>query len=120
MWAQVLAALVGVWLMASPSVLDFGEPASTNNLIAGPVVVSMAVIAIWEVTRELRWVNVAIGVWLLLAPWILGFETEPVVNSLASGVVLIGLSLVRGAVNSSFGGGWKALFKDDPPDSRPS
>lgn len=113
MWFQMAAALVGLWLMASPSVLEYGEPARTNNLIAGPIAVSLAVIAIWEIGRELRWINVAIGVWLLIAPWILGYTTDAVINSLISGALLIGFSLVRGRVTGQYGGGWKSLLNGD-------
>ena len=115
MWAQIAAALVGLWLMVSPSVLEYGEPARTNSLIAGPIAVSMAVIAIWEIGRSLRWVNVLIGVWLLIAPLILGFETESLVNSMVAGALLAGFSLIRGQVSGQYGGGWKSLFSDDAP-----
>ena len=101
--------------MASPSVLGFEDAARTNTLIVGPIAVSMAVIAIWEIGRELRWVNVVIGAWLLVSPWILGYETEPLINSLVSGVLLIGLSLIRGEVSGRYGGGWKSLIREEDP-----
>lgn len=115
MWAQMAAAVVGLWLMASPSVLGFEDAARTNTLIAGPIAVSMAVIAIWEIGRELRWVNVAIGAWLLASPLILGYDTEPLVNSMVAGALLAGLSLLRGAVSGKYGGGWKSLIRDEDP-----
>ena len=115
MWSQMAAAAVGLWLMTSPSVLGFDGAARTNTLIIGPIALSMAVIAIWEIGRELRWVNVAIGAWLLVSPLILGYETEPLINSMVAGVLLIGFSLIRGTVSGKYGGGWKSLIRDEDP-----
>ena len=71
--------------MASPAVLDYADPARANDRIIGPIVASMATIAIWEVTRPLRWVNVVLGAWLLIAPWLLGHLPDARWNSLAAG-----------------------------------
>jgi hypothetical protein len=34
----------------------------------------MAIIAMAEVTRSVRWVNVALGLWLMLAPVLMGYK----------------------------------------------
>lgn len=112
MWAQVLNAALGIWLMAAPAVLEYGEPAMTNDRICGPVAATFAVIAWWEATRSVRWVNLPLGLWLVLAPWILGYsETSTVVNSVAVGLVMAACSTVRGTVEKRYGGGWSAAFK---------
>ena len=111
MWAQILATAVGIWLMAAPSVLGYEDRARTNDLIVGPIVASFACVAIWEVTRSLRWVNVPIGIWMLIAPWLLGYKSETLIHSSIVGVVMIGLSLVRGRITHQFGGGWTAVWK---------
>jgi hypothetical protein len=111
MWSRLLNTGLGLWLMASPAVLGYGSPASTNDRIVGPVIASLAVIAIAEVTRSLRRVNTVVGGWLLLAPWILGYETLPMVQSLVVGVLVIALSLVPGEVKERYGGGWRVLWK---------
>lgn len=116
MWAQLLAALTGTWLMASPAVLEYADPARANDRIIGPVVASMATIAIWELTRPLRWVNVVLGAWLLIAPWLLGHPAAPRWNSLAAGMVILACSLVKGSRTHQFGGGWSSLWKGVPPD----
>ena len=66
MWAQIINVILGVWLMAAPDVIGYTGPARTNDRIIGPLAVSCAVIALWEVTRPMRWGNLALGVWLLL------------------------------------------------------
>ncbi|MFZ0388852.1 MAG: SPW repeat protein [Calditrichia bacterium] len=112
MWARILNALIGVWLMASPAVLGFTGSTRINNLIIGPLAASMAIIAIWETTRGLRWVNVVFGGWMLLAPWILGYgDWIARGNSLLAGVLLIIFGLIKGEVSGNYGGGWSYLFR---------
>src|SRR5215207_3520539 len=91
MWPRLVNTLVGLWLMAAPAVLDYAGAARTNDRIVGPLAASFAVIAIWEVTRPLRWANVALGVWLLVAPWLLGADRAPLLNETAAGLVLIAM-----------------------------
>ena len=43
-----------------------------NNLAAGALILTIAVSAMAEVGRPLRFVNVAFGLWLVAAPWVLG------------------------------------------------
>ncbi len=110
MWPRVANAALGLWLMAAPAALGYGGAARANDRIVGPVAASLAVIAISQVTRPLRWGNVALGVWLLLAPWLLPYDAVSRVNSLAVGVGLIGFGLIRGPTPQRLGGGWSALF----------
>lgn len=111
MWFQLAAAVVGIWLMASPSVLGFDDPGRNSVLIAGPLAVSAAVVAASEIGRGLRWVNVLIGVWLLVSPLFLGLETSAVINSLVSGALLITFSLLGRHTSGRYGGGWRSLFE---------
>lgn len=110
MWAQVVNAGLGLWLMAAPAVLDYGVPAQTNDRIVGPVIATFAIVAWWEATRAVRLWNLPVGVWLVLAPWVLGYGTLPTLNSLGVGVLVMGLACVRGTVEGTFGGGWSALW----------
>ncbi|WP_066839698.1 SPW repeat protein [Rufibacter ruber] len=119
MWAQIINALLGLWLMTAPVMLDSEKTASNNGHIVGPIIVSFAVIAWWESTRVVRLYNLPLGAWLLLAPWVLGYENTPsIVNNLAVGALVIAFSLVRGKVQEQFGGGWGAVFRSDTPHAR--
>lgn len=115
MWARIANALLGIWLMAAPAVLGYGPPASTSDRIVGPIAAAMAVIALWQVTRPLRWVNLALGLWLLAAPWLLGYGVAATANSTVVGLLMASLALIRGSVDQRIGGGWSALW---PPASR--
>jgi hypothetical protein len=97
--------------MAAPAVLGSAGAVRTNDHVVGPLVLSAAIIAVSEVTRPVRWVNVALGLWLILAPWVLGAEQKALANSTVVGLLLIGFALVRGRVRHSVGGGWAALWQ---------
>lgn len=110
MWAPLLGALAGLWLMASPSILDYGDPARTNDWIVGPLAASLGVIAVAQVTRGLRRAILPLGLWQLAAPWLLGFATTPTINATLTGLILIAGALLGGQVTTRFGGGWSALL----------
>lgn len=121
MWAQLSSALLGLWLMAAPAILGYGGPARTSDRIVGPLIVSFALIAAWEVTRPVRRVTLALGLWLLAAPVILGstvgYGIVASANSLVVGLLVVLLSLVRGKVDPGrFGGGWSSLWARRSPD----
>lgn len=111
MWAQIINVGLGIWLMVAPSVLSYKQTGANNAHITGPLVVTFAFVACWEITRPVRKVNFLTGGWLLLAPWILGYgETLPIVNDMVVGVLAMGFAGVEGKITTSFGGGWKSLW----------
>jgi SPW repeat len=111
MWARLGSMAIGIWLMAAPAALGYGDPARTINRILGPLAASAAIVALSEVTREVRWLEAAVGLVLLVSPWLLGYPVTPAVHSLAAGGFLIGLGATRGSVSQRFGGGWSSLLR---------
>lgn len=111
MGAQLAAAAFGIWLMAAPAVLGYAGVARSVDRIAGPVIAALALIAVSECTRGLRWANVAVASTLILSA--LWFDYPPVaaLNSVATAVGVIVLSSLRSRVRSSFGGGWSVLLR---------
>ncbi|MFG0284299.1 MAG: hypothetical protein ACF8R7_07740 [Phycisphaerales bacterium JB039] len=117
MWAQAVIAIIGVWLMAAPAVIGYGPPAAASDRIAGPIIAALSVVAIAEVTRPLRRASIPVGLWLIIAPLILSYPAGAALNSVLCGSAIVGLAQVRGAIRTSFGGGWSALWRprDAPP-----
>jgi NADP-dependent 3-hydroxy acid dehydrogenase YdfG len=111
MWTRFIELFLGLWLMSSPELLDYTGPARMNDSIIAPLAASVAIVAIWEVLRPLRWVNFAFGLWMILSPWLLRYDWIPLVNSMAVGALLCALSLIRGKIAYRFGGGWSALWR---------
>ena len=122
MWARVASVALGLWLMAAPAVLGYGDPAETNDRIVGPLVAGSAYVALWQVTRPLRWLALPLGAWLIVAPWVLGYHPTALVNSVLVGGLLVGFAPVRGKISEGFGGGWSTLLagrSDQQRRSRP-
>ena len=110
MWAQFVSAAIGVWFMAAPAVLNYTGAANTAHRIAGPIVATLAVIAVSACTREVRLANVPLGLVLILAPLAFDFPLDAALNSVAGGSAVAALSCVRGRVRSRFGGGWRVVW----------
>lgn len=116
MWAQIINVVLGIWLMASPAIFGLEGTSADNAHIVGPVVASFALISWWEATRVVRLYNIPLGLWLLLAPWVLGYtESAAIINDMAIGLLVTGLSLVKGKIDNSFGGGWRAVWHSHTP-----
>jgi hypothetical protein len=111
MWNQIVIIVIGLWLMASPDVMEYSGPERTNHHILGPLVVSFGVIALSETTRSVRWANAAVGLWLIAAPFALSYN--PLKSSLL-GVAIFALSLIEGSRREQLGGGWTRLWKTPP------
>jgi uncharacterized membrane protein len=110
-WNHLLVMALGVWLTAASDVMGYEGPERVVDQIAGPLVVSMAIIAMAEVTRSVRWVNVALGLWLMLAPVLNGLQASTIgVHSALIGGAILLLSLVKGPEREQTGGGWGRVW----------
>ena len=101
-----LSTAIGVWLTFTR--LSFGSSgamADSDHLI-GALVVTFSIMALAEVGRAARFVNIPLGVWLIAAPWLLDGIASPLAvwNGVISGVLLIGLAIPRGPVRNSYAG----------------
>jgi len=116
MWAQLISTLVGIWLMAAPQVLGYAgsRAAADNHHVVGPLVATFAVIALWQVTRPLRWLNLLLGLWLIVSPIILSHPPVAMAHSVVGGAVVVAMSLIRGRLNKRYGGGWSQLWRANP------
>jgi hypothetical protein len=106
----VIAALLGAWLMLSPSVFGSSGAAASSNHLAGPLVVTFAVIAWAEVGRSARWILLPLGAWVAAGTWFLdGGNAAARWNDLAAGAALVALAFPRGKIEERFGGFERAI-----------
>lgn len=111
MWAAIANVVIGLWLMIAPAYFSFEKAAANNHYITGPLVVTMAIVSIWEFNRALRYFNLVAGVWLVVAPFMLyGHGGRSQWNSIICGILLIIFSSFKGKIEGRYGGGWSALF----------
>ena len=67
----------------------------------------MAICAMAEVARPLRFLNLLIGLWLIGAPWLLtGGMSGATWNDIVTGVLVVCLSLPRGSRSTEHYGVW--------------
>ena len=108
--AQVAGLVLGVWLMAAPAVLNYaGSPASDLHRVAGPVIASLGLIAMWEATVGVRWPNALLGVGLALAPLLVAHVQAATVTGVSAGVLLASVTPIGGGTRHRIGGGWWSL-----------
>jgi len=103
-WNLLLSAGLGIWLMFAPSALGIAGAAAHSDHLIGALVVTVAVIALADVGRALRFINVLFGAWVIAAPWLLGGATP--ISRWSDAIVaalLIVLSLPRGPVRERYG-----------------
>ena len=90
--------------------LVFGTvpPLAHSDHLVGALLLTVAVIAMAEVARALRFINVLFGVWLIIAPWLLsGGSALTARTGVVAGVALIALSLPRtGRRSAEHYGSW--------------
>lgn len=103
-WTLTASALLGVWLMFAPSVLGTQELAADSDHLAGAVVVTVSVIAMAEVIRAGRLLNILLGLWIAAAPWVLtGATLGAKWSAVVTGLLIAVLALPRGPVRERYG-----------------
>jgi hypothetical protein len=96
-WEDWLDLALGVWLCASPWVLEFADDmlATQNSFLVGflLIVTETVVIAAFRPWEE--WINVVLGAWLVISPWILNTSPTGTVttNFVIVGLLVLGLAL---------------------------
>jgi hypothetical protein len=119
MVTSLMGIALGIWLMASPAMLDYTGAARISALVVGPIAASVSWIALSEVTRSVRRFNLALGWWLIVAGLILPQPTSARINCIVVGLLLGFIALWRTRIKGSYGGGWKALVGRPEPIEQP-
>jgi uncharacterized membrane protein len=109
-WTLLISAVLGIWLMAAPALLDVTGTAADSNHLAGALVVTWAVIAFGEVARPVRLLNIPTGLWIAISPWVLSGATGTSQwLDVFVGLLLVALSIRRGHIEERFAG-WNRLL----------
>ena len=108
-WNLLASIAIGAWLMLTRLTVGAeGTVANADHLI-GSLVITVAVIAMTEVARPVRFVNAVLGAALLAVPFVLDASAASMWSSLACGVALIVLSFPRGPIRQRYGD-WNRLL----------
>jgi nucleoside-diphosphate-sugar epimerase/uncharacterized membrane protein len=106
-WNLVASIILGALLMATPLAFGTQPPLYFSDHVVGCLVILVAVTALGEIVRAVRFLNVALGAWIVASPFMLdGASTVGTVAAVVTGLALIGLSLPRGVRSKEHYGGW--------------
>lgn len=106
-WTLLASVALGVWLMATPLTLGNAAPLYFSDHVIGCLVITIAVTAMAEVARPLRFLNVALGVWVAASGFMLdGSGTGGPLPNLLAGAALVLLSLPLGTRSKEHYGVW--------------
>jgi nucleoside-diphosphate-sugar epimerase/uncharacterized membrane protein len=105
-WTLLLSIAIGVWLAFTRLTFDSSGTMADSDHMVGLLVVAFSIIALAEVGRAIRFINIPFGAWLIVAPWLLDGITSPLAtwNGIVSGVLLIALAIPRGQIKDSYAG----------------
>ena len=110
-WTLVAGTALGAGLMCTPLAFGTEPPVYFSDHILGCLVILVAVTAMAEIARPIRFINVALGAWVLVSPFLLaGGTVVGTAAHVAAGVALIGLSLPRGQRSHEHYGGWDRMI----------
>lgn len=109
-WSLLGASALGTWMMFAPAVLGSEGLMRDSSFVVGALVIVVSVIAMADVARVTRYLNLALGSWLVVAPWFLEVGAGARWNALVVGVFVGLLSLPPGRWRDRYGGAERAAL----------
>ncbi len=103
-WNLIVTVALGLWLMIAPSAWGSTGMAAHSDHVIGALIVTVVMIALADVGRAARFVNVLLGGLVILAPWVLsGAAVSARWNDAIVGGLVILLVAPRGPVRERYG-----------------
>ncbi|MEP6574337.1 MAG: vitamin K epoxide reductase family protein, partial [Gemmatimonadota bacterium] len=110
-WNLLASIGLGGWLMFAPATLGSTGVAAHSDHLIGALILTFGVMALADVGRALRFVNVLFGALVLAAPWVVNGATSGSRWSDAmAGILVILLSVRRGPVGERYGS-WERFIR---------
>src|SRR3546814_12886113 len=99
-------SVLGAFLMCTPLILGTQPPLYFSDHILGCIVILVAVTAMAEVVRPVRFLNVIVGAGVAMAPFLFdGATLAGTIGDVVVGLALLGLSLPPGPRSMEHYGG---------------
>jgi hypothetical protein len=97
-WQDGLNALLGLWMVASPSILGFAvaeSPAARTAWVLGLAIIIFAGIAVYMPKAWEEAINILLGLCLIASPWALGYagQATPATNAMIVGLLVTALAI---------------------------
>ena len=108
---QMAAVIGGLWLMAAPAVLGYVDTTAEDlHRTAGPIIATFGGIALWAVTRDLRWVNLLLVAIVAAGPLFGGHSAAATVVALVTAIVIAAATPFGGPDPQRRGRGWRGIL----------
>jgi len=109
-WNLLVIVVLGVWLMAAPGVFQTQGQVASSDQVLGALVVTSTLIALAEMARAVRFINIALALGVIVLPLLIGGGTlASGLNDLIIGLLIIGLSIPPGQIRNTYGN-WNPLI----------
>ena len=109
---QWVGVVLGTWLMASPAVLGYVDAGAGDvHRTIGPLLITFSLVALWPVTRAVRWANLPLAVALGTAPLLIDHSVEAALVSTSGALVLAAATPLGGDATARYGPGWRGLVQ---------
>lgn len=96
-WEDWLGIALGLWLLASPWILDYTEQsaAAMNALFIGAALIGLELLNLDAHEDLEEWLDIAAGLWLLVSPFAFGFVQvgAAAINAVGVGLLTIVFAL---------------------------
>jgi hypothetical protein len=116
MWGRWCELLLGLWLLASPWVVPYGEMGTASTLLAGVATLLLAGISFYPRWHQAHLALLAVAAWLTLHGWLLtrgeGADPPGAQNEIIVGLLIATFAIVPSAAMDP-PPGWAAA-KADP------
>ncbi|PMR75192.1 vitamin K epoxide reductase family protein [Billgrantia endophytica] len=108
-WNLALCLLIGAWLMLTRVTLGAEGAMANWDHVIGALIITVAVIALAESARPIRWLLIPLAAVLLFTPFLHGVGIVATISSLLCGAAVMALSLRRGPIQGRYGS-WSKLL----------
>ena len=110
--AQIVALIGGLWLMAAPAVLGYVDTTAEDlQRTVGPLVAAFGGIALWAVTRDLRWVNLPLVAIVAAGPLFGGHPGAATIVALVTAALIAATTPFGGPDPQRRGRGWRGMLR---------
>jgi uncharacterized membrane protein len=109
-WNLLVCAALGAWLMVAPAVFQTEDQAAHIDHILGALIVTVAIVALAEVTRAARFIILVLALGIIVLPWLLvGGTLAASLNDLIIGALVMVLSIPPGKIMNTYDN-WNPLI----------
>ena len=95
-WAHMFNAALGLWLITSPAVMEYGAAAMVwSDMLSGAALLILGLLSVSWRMAPARWAAAAVGFWLLAAPLVFWTPSAAIyVNGTLAGSLAIGFAVL--------------------------